>query len=678
MPSHFTLRMQFGPHQDPQDVADQLARLVAEAPVDEVMFFYFAEEQNDGHETLARVRQWIESSRPALDAMRRAGVQISLNPWHSLLHCDRSRTLKSGQEWQTMVDFQGTAATAVICPLDEAWQRYFLETLRLYAGEGFRVVWIDDDIRFHNHAPLAWGGCFCPRHVAEFNRRAGTQATRDEIVAACLAPGEPHPWRAIWLDMWQETLLAFLDKCRDTLAAGGAQMGLMSSAMEAHAAEGRRWEDWWATFGGDPARGGRPPVHRPHHWTYGDATGPMLIHGIAALDQNRSIQPAAVETGPEIENFPYGRWNKSFRQTFAQMAVAHILGSTNLNISMYDFMGNRPDDEPERAAFLKQVRPNLDWLADTFPMGMQSVGVGVPWSPEMGRTIHTPRGESWFELHCPSRGWAYWLGAAGIAFSARAQDQVNALAGPLAWAFDDATLKRWLAAGLLLDGVAAAILVERGLGEWIGVRACRWITQDDALYSMEECRDPAFGLRVGGQISVNSRRHTGRLLQVEAAAGARFISDLRSPTQQIVGQGAFVYANALGGRVAVVPWDASADTTPTMDIHRATQLRRVAAWLGGPASVGWVEGGPWLVPQFLRTGTSWRGAIWNASPDEVSTIRIHRPAGMPPIAAAWHLTPAGARLSASVDGDTIRLARPMHEWEVVVVAPDTFDPLPRV
>lgn len=662
MPSHFTLRMQFGPHQDPQAVAEQLARLAAEAPVDEIMLFYFAEEQNDGHETLARVRQWIETSRPALDALRRAGVQVSLNPWHSLLHCDRSRTLKPEQAWQTMVDFQGAAARAVVCPLDEAWQRYFLATLRLYAAEGFRVVWIDDDIRYHNHAPLAWGGCFCPRHVAEFNRRAVTQATRAEIVRACLAPGEPHPWRAIWLDMWQETLLAFLNRCRETLAAGGAQMGLMSSSMEAHAAEGRRWEEWWATFGG-----GRPPVHRPHFWTYGDATGPMLIHGIAALDQNRSIQPTVLETGPEIENFPYGRWNKSFRQTFAQMAVAHILGSTHLNISLYDFMGNRPDDEPERVSFLKRVRPNLDWLADQFPLTMRSVGVGVPWSQDMGRTIRTERGESWFELHCPSRGWAYWLGAAGIAFSARAQERVNALAGPLAWAFDDATLKRWLASGLLLDGVAAAILVARGLGPWLGVRTCRWITQDDTLYSMEECRDAAFSLRTGGQISVNAKRHTQRLLQIEAAPGVRFISDLRSPTQQVVGHGAFVYENASGGRTAVVPWDASADTTPMMDIHRAAQLRRLVAWLAAGEPVGRVEGGPWLVPQFLRAGSVWRGAIWNAGPDEVGEIHVERPAGMPPITHAWQLTPAGERLPVAVDGDTLRLARPLHEWEAAVI-----------
>ena len=169
------------------------------------------------------------------------------------------------------------------------------------------------------------------------------------------------------------------------------------------------------------------------------------------------------------------------------------------------------------------------------------------------------------------------------------------------------------------------------------MRSCHWITQDDALYSMEECRDPAFALRVGGQISVNSWRHARRLLQTEVTSaeevdGVRFISDLRGPTQQIVGQGAFVYENMLGGRVAVVPWDASVDTTPMMDIHRATQIRRIVAWLAASGSVGWVDGGPWLVPQFLRSGAIWRGAIWNAGPDEISTLHVHRPAACRPLA----------------------------------------------
>ena len=61
-----------------------------------------------------------------------------------------------------MVDPNGKVASAVICFLDPQWRKYYFETLRMYALEGFRVVWIDDDIRYHNHTPLDWGGCFCP------------------------------------------------------------------------------------------------------------------------------------------------------------------------------------------------------------------------------------------------------------------------------------------------------------------------------------------------------------------------------------------------------------------------------------------------------------------------------------------------------------------------------------
>ena len=60
-----------------------------EAPVDEIMFFYFAEEQNDGHDTLEEIQQWIDRSRPYRLALKEADVITSLNPWHSVLHCDR-------------------------------------------------------------------------------------------------------------------------------------------------------------------------------------------------------------------------------------------------------------------------------------------------------------------------------------------------------------------------------------------------------------------------------------------------------------------------------------------------------------------------------------------------------------------------------------------------------------
>ena len=41
MPAHITLRMQFGPHENPEDIGRQLIDLVRTAKIDEIMFFYF-------------------------------------------------------------------------------------------------------------------------------------------------------------------------------------------------------------------------------------------------------------------------------------------------------------------------------------------------------------------------------------------------------------------------------------------------------------------------------------------------------------------------------------------------------------------------------------------------------------------------------------------------------------
>ncbi len=663
MPTHYTLRMQFGPHQPADHVLAEVREVVRTGRVDEIMVFFFAEEQNDGHETLERIDEWIVKTLPWRQALAADGVTFSLNPWHSVLHCDRGRTLKPGQDWQRMVDPHGREATAVVCPLDAGWRAYYTETLRRYAREGFRVIWVDDDIRYHNHAPLDWGGCFCPLHVAEFNRRAGGQATREEIVARCTAPGAPHPWRGIWFDMWEETHLALLRRWREVVEAEGSRLGLMSSAMESHGAEGRRWADWWSALAGD-----QPPIHRPHFWGYGDVMSGNLPGSIAMLDQNRQVQPPGTESGPEIECFPYGKWNKSFRQIGAQLALAHVLGSMNLNISLYDFMGNDPSDEPERAAFLGCWRPALDWLADTFPMTLHPVGVGLPWSEDMGRRIQTDRA-NWHALSCPHRGWANWLGACGHAFAMRSSPAINALGGPGAWSFSEEQLRAWLSAGLLLDGVAADILIRRGLGELIGLRGGRFVTQQEVLFAAEQCLDADFALRAGAQISVNAADYatpySSPLFQAELLDGARMISDLRNPRQQVVGHGIVLCDNALGGRVAVVPW--SVHNGMSINMQRATQLTKLLAWLDPAGAHGAVHGGAWLVPQFLTDGANWRGAVWNAGPDAVREFTLSLPAGMPPPTTATLLDADGNRLPAAIDGHRVILPQPLQQWELVVI-----------
>ena len=661
MPTHITLRMQIGLNQNAEDAGHRIVDLIRTTGADELMFFYFGEELNDGHEPIERVRQWIEHSRVYRKMAAAEGVQISLNPWHTLLHCERGRRLKPGQNWRTLVAPDGQTSPVCVCPLDPRWRDYFDATLRLYAAEDFRVIWIDDDIRLHNHTPLAWS-CFCPLHVAEFNRRTGQNATREQIVEHCTAPGEPHPWRERWLDMWDDTQLELIDHWRQIVEARGVRLGLMTSCLENHAAEGRRWEKWWRAMTGDT---NKPPVVRPYFWGYNDMPNQAFCQALAFLDEARVSQPPNADNGPEVECYTYGRWNKSFRQIHAQMSAGLMQGATHLNVSLFDFMGNHPDDEPQRAVFLKRSRPTLDWLAETFPMSLRSVGVGCPFSQDVSRRVHAEKSGDWPALVCPFDGWFSWLGAAGQAFSRRASEHVNALHGPATWAYSDEELRQWLSRGVLLDAIAAHILIERGFEPLIGLKNGRFVTQAQMRYSFEHCIDERFAIRKGAAVTLN---HNARLFQGEPLPAARVVSEVHSPTHETLGHGLVVFENELGGRVATTPWEAH-HGTGLMIVQRAVQLAKLLDWLDPQSTRGCVEGQAWVVPQFMTDGKTWRGVVWNVNPDAVAEpMRVRLPRDMPAPRSVTQVDALSNRFNAAYRDGLLTPARPMHQWEYIVLA----------
>lgn len=667
MTAHYILRLSHGLQASQECVQNELIQLCHDAPIDEVTFMIFAEPFGNGHDTLDEIRAWIDLIRPWKQVLENRGVAVSLNPWITVLHCDRGRSLKESQRWQTMMDWRGQAASTVVCPLDPGWRDYYCDTLALYAVEGFRVIWLEDDIRLANHAPLDWGGCFCPLHVAEFNRRAGTSAVREEIIAAMMQPGEPHPWRQIWLDMWDDTQVDMVRRFREVVEATSSEtrLGLMSSGPMMHAMEGRHWERWWPALSGD-----KPSIHRPHFTGYSDAMGisiPLAIHG---MDMNRSVEPDRIEIDPEIENSPHG-WSKSFRQTAAHMVLAQVFGADRMNLSLYDYLGNPQSDFRQAARFLAGWKESLDWLSELFPATLNSQGVGCLWKQDMTARKHaTPGASTWMNsLFTATHGWPLWLGGFGQAFQMRMSSVVNAIGGELAWSATDEEIRSMLGHGLLLDGQAAAILEERGFGPWLGLTGIHFITQDDQLYTLEELTDARFTSRSGALISMDDRPCARKLAQGQLDHQAEIVSVMRGPRFNEIGHGVIIFENELGGRVAVCPWDVNAteQSGAQRNSYRAYQIQALVRYLARGSSLGSVSEAPWLVSQFFSDGISWRGLAWNASPDAVSTMQISLPSGMENVAEAVQLDADGNRFKAEFKDGKLHLPRLLHQWECVVL-----------
>ena len=120
------LRIQFPPaHYEDSRIAE-VVDFCVKYGFKNVMLFINAEEYNVGHMTVEETKPWLATMKKAKAALVEKGISVSLNPWIELGHLDRCRPLKKGQNFVTMVDYDGNQATMVACPLCENWKKYFL------------------------------------------------------------------------------------------------------------------------------------------------------------------------------------------------------------------------------------------------------------------------------------------------------------------------------------------------------------------------------------------------------------------------------------------------------------------------------------------------------------------------------------------------------------------------
>ncbi|MDG4858743.1 hypothetical protein P8605_11370 [Streptomyces sp. T-3] len=663
MPVRYHLRFQLHATSGAAQQAVELVKFCQESGVDEVVLLLAAEEFHAGHPEGPEEDRLYDSTATAVDVLRGAGLDVSLNPWVTAGHADRGRPDRSG--FAPMVGPDGRRAigqASFACP---RWRSWIAAHYARFAGLGFRVLWLEDDFRYHNHAPLQWGGGFEPLMLDRLGKLAGAPVTREAVVAAVTAPGEPHPWRALLQQTWRTAQLevaALVAQAVDKASAGRSRLGLMSSGPGSHAVEGR---DWPALFEALSLHG--EVAQRPHFAPYSDVPGRALSSSVWMLEVQRSLRPSYVRVEPEIENWPHTTWSKSDTQTWSEMVAAQLSGADALFLNLVPVQSGHAQRFPRVADLLQRARPALDHVAGRGPDELGTLGVGLPVRPEAAAHVRTTRAGDLTELEVDPGPAADFLLRYGVPVTAE-QAPVRVLFGQTAWAFDDDALRRMLADGLLLDGVAAHVLTERGFGELLGVTvteiADRAAPSAPGPYSLEQVL-PASPTadHFPTYLSVNLQPALARL---HPAAGAEVWSSILTPDLRTWGAGRCLFVNALGGRVAVLA--ATAPDLLPQDDDGQRLLHAMLRHLEGDApTLPLISGGPHLIPRLARTPHGLRLAIANGSADPARP-RITFPATPPP-AEATLLAPLAAptptTLTASTRTLTLDQDLPHRGWLLV-------------
>lgn len=473
-PFVYSLRIAVVPGFREEERLEALLAFCRAARIDDVMFFFNGEELNRGHPRIEETKDAAEAAKVWKRRLAAIGVTTSINPWSTLLHTDRGRTLRPGQDFTLMVDPHGRATAACACPLCPSWRTFIAQTFAAYAAVEPWAIWVEDDFRLHNHAPLDWGGCFCERHLGEYSRRAGRRLSREEFVAGVLAPGEPHPYRKIWLETSRDTWNDLARTIGEAVHAvsPATRVGLMSSDPSVHCIEGRDWDGVLSGLAGSTR-----PLGRPHLPAYQESTPADYLWHFAAIPRLvRFFSPARTETLPEVEDFPFGPRVSSRAFSRFKIESAAAAEADGVTLDLFSIMGNGVSPDDGMAAILAGSRPFLDALAGLGLRPEQRAGVATLANPEASWTLRTDQGRRMEELRPRETAWASLAAVLGVASRYERTPPENgasavAVAGQRFRSMDRAGIERLFAdRPVLLDGEAALTLHEMGMGALCGIR----------------------------------------------------------------------------------------------------------------------------------------------------------------------------------------------------------------
>lgn len=651
-----------------------LSRVVDEALIDDVMVFANVQEINTGHMSFAEQDEYLSLMERVQELLAPRGVTMSVNQWHSLMHADAGKRLRPDQDFGVMVDPAGRSAELCVCPLDESWQRYIAELYARYARLEPRNLWVEDDFRLHNHAPLDWGGCFCDRHLELFAERIGHPVEREEFVRGLLAPGPPHPYRAVWLDVARDTLVRVAARIEDAVqkVSPVPRIALMSSVPSVHAVEGRDWAALLRAFAG-----AHRPADRIHLPAYvePDAAGYLMAFNRISM-HTRALLPPDAEVYPELENFPYSRFAKSRRFTRFQLLSAQPLDPDGMTIDLYDLNGNGIVAGEGYERMLREVKPFLKAGRASRVFGAPAVGVRVMHDQRSAWMLYTDRGEAMEELAPRETFFAGLLPAMGIPFSfcddPGVRGEVIAVSGQYLRNLSPDAVSGLLAGNAaILDGEAVETLVSLGLGELVRARSVRWSPAEVGHAAYEQFSSPALGI-ARPRVSTMILSADAALIDYGDASGVEELSALHAADRTRLASGEVI----VDGTLLVLPFGRVPATEPIprmmLNPFRQAVLQTfVARHAGG--SVPLVVDAPHAHPYAYAVGDDLFVYLVNGASDPLEEIRMTWRGATPRLVEAMASSdpePAWRRVETACEDDALALLTPLPSLESVLLRLD--------
>lgn len=355
----------------------------------------------------------------------------------------------------------------ICCPLDEDFRAYIRAAAKTIASEHPDHIMLDDDFRLM-YRPQR--GCACPLHMADFNKRAGVNITREELFDTITSGSElGEKYKEIFVASQIDSLIGCAREIRAGIDEADPKIPGSFCAVGA-SVEGAY--EIAKIMAGD----GNPVIVRINNGNY-NAQDPR---DIAQIMTKLSTQSNALSGKPdailaETDTCPQNRYSTSASKLHTHYTLSILAGAKGAKhwITRLSYF------EPKSGeAYRKKLASHYGFYEELARIseGAIKLGCKIPMATRPSFVIE----RNALSYHDGDIAWAYRiLDRLGLPMHTdNSGEGVIMLGGTHDTKFTDEEIKSFLSGKAILDAPAAMNLIARGFGEYLGVNVAK--RADDA------------------------------------------------------------------------------------------------------------------------------------------------------------------------------------------------------
>jgi len=495
--------------------------------------------------------------RKVLEGLKGTGIELGILIQSTQGHGWNGKVPLTQEPWQQIIHYDGEVSPRM-CSLDPGFCAYVSEAVAECTRTGAAFLLVDDDF-----GPR-YKECFCPRHVAMFNKMLGKNYTREEMQKMI----DERPWNdpevsviaqgrfEIAMD-YARLIRAAIDSVNPNIRCG------LCTPWAGH------------NFVGDSAlilAGKTEPFIRINNAIYG-MQNPLNFIGLMQQTHRVKFQaPGVREFIDEADTFPQNYYSESAAAFHSHICNAILNGLCGCKLWTSEF--NNPADSGSQ----RRYEAYLGTYHDFYNELLTAVD-GIRWQGPAGLNYHaaygmhtvTALGALWTTDWCTGMLGPY---AFPIRYDAPGTKGIYTLSGEEMKHFTDEQIRQMLSASVLIDSVAAKELTKRGFAKLMGVEAADG--GENFAFSREIHAKTGLGVGYMWEpMSAELKVLSDKVQVVTNLCNGTFWNFYT------VAPGMTFFTNKLGGRVVVTALSAGMPFYKTMRPPRRIFLQEALDFLAG-------------------------------------------------------------------------------------------------